>query len=168
MYGGERGFRQPNKYVMRQFINIVESANRIDSEIAEKILNHPRCKRGVKVGKSAKFWRGEEEGSEGSGFATYGTGFYFTCDKSYARQYGDVSEVSPTMLPDNSLRFDTTNDFQIWKQDAMKLLGFQDARDFTQAYDDVRVFIHSVDPSIDGIQMFTGKDSIFVTYTETF
>lgn len=135
----------------------------IQPDVIQQILSDRRVRRGVKVSPKATFWRGESE-EGGSGFATYGQGFYFTCDKSYAKQYGDVSPVSATMLPDNALRFDTINDWQIWKQTAMKLLGFNDARDFAVHFDDVREFIRSLDPSIDGLQLFTGKDAIFVLY----
>ncbi len=121
----------------------------------------------MKISPSARLWRGE--GADGgSGFATYGRGFYFTADKSVAKEYagddGAVSEVSRAYLPDNALRFDTTNDFQIWKQTAFKLLGFNDAREFAAAYDDLADFVRALDPTIDGIQMFTGKDAIFVVY----
>lgn len=118
---------------------------------------------------SARLWRGV--GSEGgSGFATYGRGLYFTADRRVATEYagddGQIIEIPRAYLPDNALRFDTTNDFQIWKQRAYKLLGFGGPQEFAAAYDDLGSFIRSLDPTIDGIQMFTGKDAIFVLYTD--
>jgi hypothetical protein len=139
----------------------------IEPTIAKEILTDYRCKRGVKVGKNAKFWRGQSSVS-GSGMASFGLGYYFTANKRVAAQYagddGEVVQVWPTMLPDNALRFVTTGDWQIWLQRAQRLLGYKDNRDFVKDFDDIGVFVRSLDPSIEGIQMFTGNDAMFVSW----
>jgi hypothetical protein len=153
---------------VREYIDILaEAQSQIPPELAAQILSDRLCKHGVKLAPSARLWRGE--GSEGgSGFATYGRGLYFTADRKVAAEYagddGEIVEIARAYLPDNALRFDTTNDFQIWKQRAYTLLGFRGPQEFAAAYDDLGVFIRTLDPTIDGIQMFTGKDSVFVLY----
>lgn len=149
---------------MRKFIDLVEQANAIPGEIADKILGDHRVKRGPKCSPSTRLWRGESEGS-GSGMASYGQGLYFTADKKVAAQYGTVREISRDLLPWGCLRFATTNDFQIWYQTAFKLMGYNDNREVWDDYNDLSEFVRAIDPSIDGIQMFTGKDAIFVLYS---
>lgn len=131
------------------------------------ILSHPRLKRGVKIAASARLWRGI--GSEGgTGTALYGAGLYFTADKSHAKEFagqdGRVIELGRSSLPENPLRFDTTNDFQIWLQDAIfKTMGIDKAQ-FYSRFHDFSEFIYALGSDIDGIQMFTGRDSVFVVY----
>lgn len=144
-------------------MSLVESINAIPPEIAEEILADPRCKRGVKTREGAKLWRGESEES-GSGMAVYGVGLYFTARKSDAAKYGKVREVSRDMLPWGCLRFDTTNDFQIWFQNAVKLMGYPSKREYYLDFHDFGDFVRALDPNIDGIQMFTGSDAMFVLY----
>lgn len=153
---------------MRDLINIVESTvGAISPEDAQVILNDRYCKHGVKIAPSARLWRGVSDHS-GSGMAVYGLGLYFTVDRKTAAHFagddGEIIEISRTQLPDNALRFDTTNDFQIWVQNAMKVLGFTDKRDFGAVYHDFADFIRALDPTIEGIQMFTGRDAMFVLY----
>lgn len=151
---------------MRALIDLLTETT-VPADKAAQILSDRRCKRGVKLGQSARLWRGQSEQS-GHGMATYGLGYYFTADKRTAEDYagddGEVVEVSRTMLPDNPLRFETRNDFQIWLQQAQRLLGYPSNLEFAKDYHDFGDFIRALDPSIDGIQMFTGRDSIFVLY----
>lgn len=148
---------------MRKLIDLVEQASTIPDDIAEKIMSNPRVKRGVKCSASTRLWRGESEHS-GSGMASYGQGIYFAASRKVAAQYGTVREISRDLLPFGCLRFDTTNDFQIWYQTAFKLMGYNDNRDVWKDYNDLSEFIRAIDPSVDGIQMFKGKDAIFVRY----
>ena len=132
----------------------------LDESVAGPIavLTDPRVKHGVKIGANARLWRGEDD--EGSGFASYGLGYYFTTDRAYAKKFGRVVEVSKTSLPDHALRFDSVNDFQIWLGQTMKVLGIADKRDIGKQYPDFANFIRSLDPEIDGLQI----GSIFVLY----
>lgn len=148
---------------MRRFIDLIESANAVPSEIVDKIMGSHRVNRGVKCSPNNRLWRGEGEHT-GSGMASYGQGLYFTTNRKVAAQYGTVREISRDLLPWGCLRFDNTNDFQIWFQTAFTLMGYTDARDIWKDYNDLSDFIHAIDPSVDGIQMFKGKDAIFVRY----
>jgi len=96
--------------------------------------------------------------------ATYGLGLYFTANKKDAAAYGRVIEIPRAYLPDNALRFDGVNDYQIWLQGAQRLLGYPSNREFVVDFDDIGKFVRALDPTIDGIQLFTGKDAMFVTY----
>ncbi len=135
----------------------------ISPEQAHTILTDRRCKHGVKISPNTRLWRGVSEQS-GHGMATYGLGLYFTANKKDAAAYGRVVEVSRSMLPDNPLRFDGVNDYQIWLQTAQRLLGYPSNREFVVDFDDIGRFVRALDPSIDGIQLFSGKDAMFVTY----
>lgn len=148
---------------MRRFIDLVEEANAIPTEVVDRILSDFRVKRGVKIPASARLWRGESEES-GSGMATYGLGTYFTCDRKYAARYGTVREVPRSMLPYNCLRFDTINDFEIWYQTAFKLMGYSDNRDVWKDFHGMDEFIRHIDLSVDGLQIGKGKDAMFVLY----
>ncbi len=156
---------------MREFIDIVTESSApigryfgaIPDDIRERILSDYRVKRGVKIPASARLWRGESEES-GSGMASYGMGLYFTCDRKYAARFGTVKELSRSVLPDNCLRFDTNNDFEIWYQTAFKLLGYEDNREVWNDYPDYSALLRDIDPSIDGIQLFKGRDAMFVLY----
>lgn len=152
---------------MREFINIIENVNSafsVTPEQSAKILSLPWVSLGVKIGKTARLWRGVSEES-GSGMAVYGTGLYFTCDRSEAKKYGNVIEIPRSYLPQNPLRFRTTGDYQLWMQTVgIEILGYDDMREFATAYHDVRLLVQAIDPTLDGIQMFTGKDAMFVLY----
>lgn len=152
---------------MRQYIDIIENMDNgftITPEQSEKILSLPWVERGVKIGKNARLWRGQSE-ETGSGMAVYGTGLYFTCNRTEARKYGKVTELSRSYLPQNPLRFKTYGDYQLWLQHTgIDILGYDDMRDFSAAYHDVRYLVQAIDPSLDGIQMFTGNDAMFVLY----
>jgi hypothetical protein len=148
---------------MRRFIDLVEEANAIPSEVVDKILSDYRLKRGVKIPASARLWRGESEDS-GSGMASYGLGTYFTCDRKYAAKYGTVREVPRSMLPYYCLRFDSINDFEIWYQTAFKLMGYNDNREVWEDFHGMDEFIRHIDMSVDGLQIGKGKDAMFVLY----
>lgn len=149
---------------MRQWIDLLsESAlPRATPEQQEKILSDWRVKRGPKVGVNTKLWRGESEDS-GNGMATYGQGYYFTTNRSYAKQYGDVVEVSRDSLPWGCLRFETINDQQIWTQQAEQTLGLKGR--WHQYFHDYSDFLRAIDPEIDGLQIGKGKDAIFVKFS---
>jgi hypothetical protein len=148
---------------MRRFIDLVEEANAIPSEVVDRILSDYRVKRGVKIPASARLWRGESEES-GSGMATYGLGLYFTCDRKFAARYGTVREVERSSLPYNCLRFDNNNDFEIWYQTAFKLMGYNDNRDVWKDFHGMDEFIRHIDMSVDGLQIGKSKDAMFVLY----
>lgn len=143
--------------------------DQITPDKAQTILTNPRVATGLKLGAKARVWRGVSPDS-GSGMATYGLGIYTTGDRRYAEQFagddGEVIEVGASDIPQNPLRFKTVNDFQIWKQQAQKELGFNSSREFAERYDDFADFIRDVAPEADGIQISTGKDAIFVKYPE--
>lgn len=146
--------------------NQTDIAFSVTEEQADKILKSPYLKRGVKIGKNARLWRGESEES-GSGMAVYGSGIYFTVNRTEAKQYGEVRELGREYLPTNPIRFDRYWDWQMWLQTTgIDILGYENMRDFSNAYHDVRNLVQTIDPTIDGIQMFTGKDAMFVLYTE--
>ena len=144
----------------------------IPDEVKKEILSNFRVSRGLKVGKKTKIWRGvgpERTGEEsGSGTAVYGQGLYTTADKKYAKDFagddGRLLEIEQQYLPQNPLRFDTQNDFQIWFQQAQKSMGYDNVRDFNKDYQDFTDFIRALDPDIDGIQLYTGKDAVYVSY----
>jgi len=135
----------------------------IDKDIANEILDDSRVSRGFSFKENKKIWRGEGDHS-GDGMATYGLGDYSTTNKSYAKKFGDVREVSRTELADSPIRFDTVNDWQIWLQQAEKKLGYKSKRDFVEDYDDIGKFIRALDPKIDGLQIGPASDAIIVTY----
>ncbi len=147
---------------MKNWVTLVEGLSALTDEQREAILADPRVRRGTKIGINTPLWRGQD-GDEGSGFASFGAGFYFTADKSYAKKYGKVSEVSRTNLPDNPLRFDSLNDFQIWRGYVYKILGCN-GRDFAEHYYDFGDFIRDLDPTFDGMQIYNGREAVFVTY----
>ena len=149
---------------MRKWIDLTES-NTLLPDIKNEILSNYRCKRGPKIPPSARLWRGVSEDS-GSGMATLGSGLYFTCSRSYAARYGKVIEISRSKLPYNCLRFDNTNDFEIWYQQSFVLMGYRDNRDVSANFHDFTDFIKFIDPDIDGIQIGKGRDAMFVKYDE--
>lgn len=148
---------------MREYITLVENLFTITDEQRDKILSSRYVSLGAKVSASTRLWRGESEDS-GSGMAALGLGYYFTSDRSYAKKYGKVVEVSRDMIPFGALRFRTTNDFEIWVGETMKVLGIEDKRDIGAAYPDFADFVRAISPDIDGIQIGLGKDAIFVRW----
>jgi hypothetical protein len=139
----------------------------IGQEARDKILNKNNVDRGLKVPKSARFWRGIGENS-GSAGATYGTGLYVARSKAEAKEYagktGKLHEMDRSDLPQDPLRFETINDYQIWLQRSIQYMGMNGPRDFNAKYPDVKDFIQALDPDLDGMQIGTGADSIFVNY----
>lgn len=139
----------------------------IDRDLAATILSDRRAARGVKIGAKADLWRGVGENT-GSGMAVYGLGTYITADKrvatDYAGESGEVVEIGKWDLPDNPLRFARKDDYQLWRQGAFKALGYASNLDFVADYPDVGLFVKALDPSIDGIQVGTGKDAFWVRF----
>jgi hypothetical protein len=136
----------------------------------DKILSDWRLKRGIKIPKNAKIWRGVSDTS-GEGFATYGQGLYTTTNKSDAKGYagsdGQVIEMSLSDLPKNALRFDTVQDYQNWLGNQLqKELGLKGNRDTGDKIGNVDKAIRLIDPDIDGIQIGKGKDALFVLWPE--
>ena len=139
-----------------------------NSSIAEKVFNDFRVSRGVKLGAKTKIWRGISTDTL-SGMATYGQGLYTTSNKSHAKKFagndGRVVEMDRGDLPSNALRFDTINDYEIWFQGAEKEAGFDGPRERQAAgYIEPDHFIKSIDAEIDGLQIGTGKDAMFVNW----
>lgn len=155
-----------DKYVMREFINIVEAAQRpiITPEQAEKILSSFYIQRGPKVGINTKLWRGVSDGT-GSGMAALGTGLYFAASKKTAASYGKVIEIPREQLPWNAFRFKSYNDFEIWMTQVMDILGV-DKGELNRMFPDVRHLVKAIDPNADGIQVMTGSEAIFVKYPD--
>lgn len=139
-----------------------ENANQIPDDQLDKILSNPRVSVGLKLPRNATIWRGISD-QTGSGMATYGTGLYTTTSKAHASKFGKVTKMEPDALPDFPLRFDSHNDYQIWLQQAQKVLGFSDNRDFVKVYDDIRTFVHALG-DFGGIQIGKGRDIMFVKY----
>ncbi len=137
-------------------------------EQASQILKLPMVHRGVKISPNLRLWRGTNENS-GSNAASFGSGLYFTADKRVAKDFagdnGKIHDISFDMLPKNPLRFKTRQDFEIWLQTAIfNIIGYKRRSEFTVDYHDFKEFVRALDPSIDGIQMYLGKDAEFVNY----
>ncbi len=101
--------------------------------------------------------------------ATFGSGLYFTTNLKVAKQYagetGRVHTLERDVLPRNALRFDTMQNFELWLQTAIfDVMGLPDKRDFGKIYPDFRDFIKALDPHLDGLQIFTGKEAYIVNY----
>jgi hypothetical protein len=144
-----------------------DRSGRFNVDQIESVLSDIRAKHGVKLPTSAKLWRGESELS-GGGMATYGLGLYITADKSVAKDYagddGRVVEMDRTDLPENPLRFDSVNDFQVWYGYAVKRLGFKSKTEIASEFSDFADFVRAIEPSFDGMQIGVGKSAIFVNY----
>ena len=117
---------------------------------------------GLKVGKTARFWRGVGDHS-GSGMASYGTGLYIAGSRKEAMNYGNPIEMERSDLPQKPLRFRTINDYEIWLQRTQKVVGI-DVREFNSLFYDVKDYIMEIYPEVDGIQISTGRDAIFVNW----
>lgn len=149
---------------------LYQSGKSIDDNAKQEILSNYRVSRGLKVGKKTKIWRGVGAfGSEaGSGTAVYGQGLYTTADKGYAKDFardgGRLLEIDQSDLPQNPLRFDTQNDFEIWHQQAQKAMGYDNVRDYNKDWPAFEQFVKALDPEVDGIQLYTGRDAVFVSY----
>ena len=102
-----------------------------------------------------------EEG--GTGVAFYGLGLYTTLDKNYAKQYGDVSVVDSSLLPNNPLHFKTQNDFKIWEQEIAKQLDLKK----NELYGDYGVEQYVKKLGYDGLMIGTGKDTDLISFTES-
>lgn len=139
---------------------LLKSKNISDKQI-EKIMNGRYEKVGLKLPSKYTLWRGV--GNSGKGMASYGTGLYTTTSKKYASQFGKVVQMGSDALPDFPIRFDTINDYELWLQNAYKVLGFDGPREFNEAYNDIRHFVHG-QLGFDGIQIGTGRDIMFVQY----
>ncbi len=119
---------------------------------------------GIKVGKNARFFRGESE-SSGSNGATYGAGLYTTTNRGYAAKFGKVRELSRwDALPDNPLRFRTIQDWELWLQRYDQHHGILGARDRGQKHNDIGDYIRILFPDADGVQIGLGNDAIFVAW----
>lgn len=119
---------------------------------------------GVKIGKNARFFRGESETS-GSNGASYGAGLYTTTSRKFASNYGKVRELSRwDALPDNPIRFRTNWDWEMWLQRYDQYHGILGARDRGQKHNDIGDYIRLVFPNADGAQIGTGNDAIFVKW----
>lgn len=155
---------------MRKYISIVESHELlpIDVDIADKIKAHEYCNFGLKVSKNQRFWRGESEHT-GHGMASWGLGRYVTSNRALAKKYagddGVVMEVARHELCIDPIRFNSEWEYQIWEQDTIfKTLGFTDKRVFWEKYGSLDNLFRSIDPSIDGVQVGTGKDTLICVY----
>lgn len=102
-----------------------------------------------------------EEG--GTGVAMYGIGLYTTLDKKYASQYGKVSVVDNSLLPNNPLHFKTQNDFNVWEQELAKQLGIRKS----ELYADYGVEQYLNKLGYDGLMIGTGKDTDLISFIES-
>jgi hypothetical protein len=142
-------------------LNESVSSVSIPDDIIEKIFDNHYVKEGKKLPTRFTIWRGVSDES-GSGMASYGTGLYTTTNKKMAARYGKVIRMDMDALPDFPLRFDTINDFEIWMGQTIDILGYDDKRDFSSDYPDLRHFIKKL--GYDGIQIGKGDDIFFVKY----
>lgn len=151
-----------NSMVLIREIN--ESLSMTDEQ-RKAILSDHRVDLGTKLAKSYKLYRGISEYSGGN-MAVYGSGLYTTADFSYAKKYGKVTEMDKeTSLPRYAIRFKSNNDYQIWLGNTvLKVLGMKSIRNFNEKYKEISEFFIELDPEIDGVQLYTGKDSIFVKF----
>ena len=142
----------------------------LDPAHIERILHSDNVDIGLKVGKKARFWRGVNPNS-GAGGETYGTGLYVSGSRKeaadFSRDGGRIVEMGHADLPQNPLRFTTILDYQNWLHRAQKTMGLS-VREFNAKHGDMRLFITALDPSIDGIQISTGRDALFVKYDGRF
>jgi diguanylate cyclase (GGDEF)-like protein len=119
---------------------------------------------GLKFPVKGKLYRGVSERS-GSNSFTYGRGLYTTADKKMAKEWGKVVEMSREDLPNNPVRFDSINRWNEWQQFiAYDLLGMRRLSEFEQAMGSPEKWIRQLDPSIDGVQVGSGKDAFFVKF----
>lgn len=147
-------------YLNKPTKKITESKNISDEQI-EQIMNGRYEQVGLKLPSKYTLWRGV--GNSGKGMASYGTGLYTTTSKKYASQFGKVVQMGSDALPDFPIRFATINDYELWLQNAYKVLGFDGPREFNETYNDIRHFVHG-QLGFDGIQIGTGRDIMFVQY----
>jgi len=122
---------------------------------------------GLKVGDKQQLWRGINETSGGNS-SVYGKGLYVAASKAEAKKYiekgGRLAEMSRSDLPSNPLRFGSQLDYELWLQRAKDTLGIKGTRDWEVAFPDLSDFIGQLDSSLDGIQIGSGKDAVFVNY----
>tara|TARA_R110000850_G_scaffold23358_1_gene69108 strand:- start:36347 stop:42220 length:5874 start_codon:yes stop_codon:yes gene_type:complete len=122
---------------------------------------------GLKVGKSAKFWRGVNDTSGGNS-AEYGEGLYVAGSKSEAGTYvsegGRLIEMDRSDLPQNPIRFRDHLEWQMWRDRVMGEMGLRGAREHGPQFPDISKLIGQLYPDVDGVQISTGKDAIFVNF----
>lgn len=109
-------------------------------------------------------YRGEFKENIGSGSNTgtaiYGQGIYTTTNKTYAKKFGDVREVSIDELPSVPLRFNNQNDFNQFEYILSESLGIKK----TDLYlvGEINEIICKL--GYDGATIGSGKDMIIVKY----
>lgn len=109
-------------------------------------------------------YRGEFKENIGSGSNTgtamYGQGIYTTTNKSYAKKFGEVREVSIDELPAVPLRFNNQNDFNQFEYILSESLGIKK----TDLYlvGEINEIICKL--GYDGATIGSGKDMIIVKY----
>ena len=100
---------------------------------------------------------------EGRGGTDEGIGLYTTTSKKFASQYGDVIEMDKfTDIPDNPLVFKKNWDFEMWVQESFKALGYNTKREYKDI--SVNELVNQIDSSVDGIQVGSGNNALFVLY----
>ena len=121
---------------------------------------------GLKLGPKYRLWRGINDTSGHNG-ADYGRGLYTTTSRKYAAEYGKVIEVPRwEALPDNPIRFDTVMDWQNWLYKFDQYNGLR-PRDRYRKFPDIDAYIRSAFPGVDGVQIGTTNDTIFVAWAES-
>lgn len=166
--GDETVFTLKRRKKPKRVPNLEEDNGAMTPEVRDEVLNSWwSAKIGLKAGAKARFWRGVNPNS-GGGMATYGTGLYITGSRAHAKEFaeeGRVIEMDRYDLPQNPFWFRTINDYEIWVQRIWGLMGFDGPRAFNASpYGDVRKLVAAISPEVDGIQISTGKDALFVNY----
>lgn len=161
----DKSASKPDVYrsLVRTGIRAVEDFLRPDGIIESDIPSIVEPNFGMRIGQSYKFYRGINKTS-GSNGATYGRGLYTTTNRKYASEYGSVVEIPRwEALPDNPIRFTTVNDWQIWLHRFDQYNGLS-VRERNVKFPNIDEYIRSVWPDVDGVQIGTGRDAIFVAW----
>lgn len=156
----------------------IAPGSQADIEARENILTDEEKQRsrqiplsgsiGFKGRVPSKVFRGESKSSGTNAFA-YGKGLYSTTDRGQAAVYGDVRELDVKQaIPENPLYFPSENAFEQWwshvRYDALKL---RRASEFEPKYgSDIAKVLREIFPSIDGLQIGSGRGAYFVKYPQ--
>lgn len=138
---------------------------KITDEQRADFMNHDKWHdKGLKISKKTKLYRGISD-TTGEHGASYGYGLYVTTDKKQAKEFGEVIEMDHDSLPSNPLRFATESDFSNWISHIYRSLNFKRISELEKVVGSNDKLIKIIDPTIDGVQIGTGKGAFFVKFS---
>jgi len=132
----------------------IDDLKKITSQNAYGRKNKPRS-----------LYRGVSTSDKVNGGGTgEGAGLYTTANKKLAAEYGKVLTMDADKhLPVNPLVFTNINQFEIWLQQVMyQGLGYKRVSEFGDI--PINEVVHLIDPTVDGIQIGSGKKAFWVKY----